>query len=100
PLRLAADGIGMSPEHLAGFGRKACDAVRMPNDELAPTVHGVNDGRRIADLARVERTPEFLAGVLVKRDDGAVGAAHEADEPISLEQRMRGVTPHGRFVGE
>ena len=60
----------------------------------------VNDRWRIADLAGLQRPPQFVAGILVESDNGAVRAADEADEPFSIEQGVRGITPHGRFLSE
>lgn len=66
----------------------------MPEDELFLAA-SLDHGRRcIARLAGIERTPDFFAGVFVKGHRDAAGAATEADEALSIEQRMTGEAPH------
>src|SRR5205085_4298179 len=50
-------------------------------------------GRAIADLLGLERLPDLLARVLVKRDDGTPLAANQAVKQVAVEQRVRRPTP-------
>src|SRR2546422_4319718 len=57
----------------------------------------VNHRRTIAWLLCAESAPEFLAAVFVQRHGHAPFAADQADEFLSVNQRMSGEAPHGRF---
>jgi hypothetical protein len=69
----------------------------MPEDELLCAACVDHRWRAVTGLARIERTPEFFAGILVKSHRDTARTASEADEALSIEQRMTGETPLRRF---
>src|SRR5262245_43329334 len=71
----------------------------MPEDELAFAVDVEDGRRRVARFLGGECLPDFLAGVLVKRDGDGSWPADEANQAIAVEDRMAGETPLRRFLG-
>src|SRR5262245_34495034 len=69
----------------------------MPDNELPFAAGFVDHRRTIAELLAVKRTPQFLAGVLVESHDGTALAAHHADKPLTIDQRMRRIAPDRRL---
>src|SRR5438128_10670938 len=72
----------------------------MPNDQL-PLVSGVVDHRRsIADFFCGQRAPNFLASIFVESHRSATVAANQANDFVSIHERMRSKTPQWRFRSE
>src|SRR6185436_4170215 len=97
PLRLGIDRILKRPEHVPRLRHEARDGVGMPDDELALAADGVNHRRRVTNFLRGQRAPNLFARLFVKGDDHAIRAAHQTNQTIAVEQRMRGPTPHWRL---
>ena len=69
----------------------------MPDDELPPASGLDDDGRCVAGVLRGERAPQLLARVLVERDGCGAVAADEADQLVTIEQRVSSETPQRRL---
>ena len=65
--------------------------------ELALAADGVNHRRRVTNFLRGQRAPNLFARLFVQGDDHAIRAAHQTNQAIAVEQRMRGPTPHRRL---
>src|SRR5262245_56461893 len=65
----------------------------MPEDELPLASGLVDHGWTVARLLGLERSPEFLAGVLVEGHHHAALAPGQTDELVAVEQGMTGKSP-------
>src|SRR5262249_19788949 len=66
----------------------------MPQDELAFTASGDEDRRAVAWFFGAERAPDLPAGILIVGNDGASFTGGEANQPLTVQQRMARKTPH------
>ena len=85
---------GHRPIDLAGHRVERVGRLGMPEDELPLAAGLVDDRRAVARLLGAQRAPDLLAGVLVEGDRRAAGAAHQANQPVAVQQRMPGEAPH------
>src|SRR5690242_2777358 len=69
----------------------------MPDNELPFAAESANRGRTVADLIAAflqgQGAPFFFAGVAIESNGDAARAADQADELITVEQRMSGEAP-------
>ena len=83
------------PVDLSGRRVDGADAFRVKEHELAHAARLDDDRLVVAGLGiRRQRAPDFLAGVLVERDQLAVRlAADEADQAVAVHERRAGHAP-------
>src|SRR6185503_7894722 len=86
--------------NLSGLRIERIDRFGVPDDELALATELVDHRRTIARFLCAERAPEFLAAVLVQCHGHAPFPSDQADELLSVNQRMSGEAPHRRFGAE
>ena len=89
------------PVTLAGLRVERLHGVSVPDDQLPPAAQRVDDRRAIARLPTGQCPPQFLARTFVKRDARGAPAAHHADQPVAIHQRMRRGAPfrNGQPIG-
>src|SRR5262249_7276491 len=90
-------GVFFRPVDLAGLRVEAMHGFRVPDDKLTLAASLVNHRWTVTRLLGRERSPEFLASVLVEGNGSRALATDHADELLAIQQRMRGETPQGRL---
>src|SRR5258708_1675965 len=69
----------------------------MPEDQLPLSAAFVDHGRTVPRFLRAQRSPEFLARILVERHDRRAVPSRETNQASTVEYGIPRETPHRRF---
>ena len=69
----------------------------MPDYQLAFVSSLINHRRTVAWFLGAERAPQFFASIFIESQDSSALTGRQADEPISIQQRVPGKAPQRCF---
>src|SRR5581483_5700052 len=81
------------PINFASLRVQRVDGFGVPDDELSLAAGGEKGRGAISWFLGGEAAPDFLAVIFVERNRGGVRTTHEADEPVSVQERTSRKTP-------
>ena len=89
-----------TPIDRASFRMERVDGFAVPDDDLPFPPYVEDRWRTITGFLGVERSPEFPSRLPIERHRSRALAAHDADQLVTIDQGMRGETPHRHFDSE